>query len=114
MLQVDMNLFRSGDVDAIWLISNGTDVDLNRDLVQFGKAYMALPIKSGVLTSGSSDHAAWSRQGYAVAFPFENPRRMNRKIHTSQDTIANSGAFSQAALFVKLGLAYLGHYGGLR
>ena len=113
MVQFDMNLYRHRDQDEVWLVSNNTNASLNSDLQAFGKSYIGTTIRQAVLRGGSSDHAAWSRQGYPAAFPFENPARYNRHIHTSRDTIENSGAFGQAAMFAKLGLAYVGHYGGL-
>lgn len=37
----------------------------------------------------------------------------NHAIHTADDTVADSGAFTQAAAFAKLGLAYIAHFGGI-
>ena len=55
-----------------------------------------------------SDHASWYRQGYPAAFPFEAAKRqMNNKIHTSNDTIEQSGGTADHAVhFAKLGVAF--------
>lgn len=55
-----------------------------------------------------SDHASWNAQGYAAVFPFESRvGKMNRKIHTKNDTLQNSDSSAQhAAIFAKLGIAW--------
>jgi bacterial leucyl aminopeptidase len=113
MVQHDMNIFTKDGVDKIWLVSNDTNAALNDDLAALNDSYVGAPWEKAVLTAGSSDHAAWDRQGYVAAFPFENPRAYNRNIHTRKDTIENSGVFSMAVAFAKLGVAYVGHYAGL-
>lgn len=116
MLQNDMNMYREGTRDVIWLITNDTDSRLTSQLAKLGAQYQSasVDIRQGRLTAGSSDHRAWTRQGFAAAFPTENPSAYNRAIHTSRDTIANSGKFTQSAEFSKLSLSFLAHFAGLQ
>ncbi|MGE0172639.1 MAG: M28 family peptidase [Oligoflexales bacterium] len=113
MVQFDMNIYSEDSVDKIWLVSNKTNEDLNNNLASLTDLYVGAPWEKAVLTAGSSDHASWDRQGYPAAFPFENPRAYNKNIHTRRDTIENSGVFSLATAFAKLGVAYVGHYAGV-
>lgn len=112
MVQHDMNIYRSGPADKIWLISNNTNASLNRNLGQLIDQYVGIPWGQKVLSGGNSDHYSWTRKGYASAFPFEDPSNYNPNIHTSRDTVSNGPAFTQAAAFAKLGLSYLGHFAG--
>ncbi len=114
MVQHDMVLYRKGSEDMIWFVTTNTNKALNADLQKLTDSYAGVKWGEASLYGGSSDHASWNRQGYAAAFPFEKPSAYNQKIHTPNDTIANSGAFSQAAAFAKLGVAFLNHYAGLK
>ncbi len=112
MLQFDMNLYKeTGSQDKIWFVSNNTNADFNTQLEKLVDLYVKVPYARKSLFGGSSDHASWNSQGFVAAFPFENPQGYNNSIHTPNDTIAKSGAFSQAASFAKLGFAYLAHFG---
>jgi leucyl aminopeptidase len=114
MVQHDMNLWKaSGAEDKIYFVTSNTENGFNGLLNSLAQHYSGLPTQSAALRGGSSDHASWTREGFAAAFPFENPSRYNNNIHTPNDTIANSGAFDQAAGFVKLGLGYIAHFGGI-
>jgi leucyl aminopeptidase len=114
MVQHDMDLYKpAGTEDKIWFVTNNADAGFNDLLGQLSDGYIGIARGAQYLFGGSSDHASWYRAGYATAFPFENPSSYNRKIHTANDTIENSGAFTQAAAFAKLGAAYLMHFGGV-
>lgn len=114
MLQNDMNMYRAGDEDVIWLITNDTDSKLTKDLASLAAQYQTVAVYQGRLSAGSSDHRAWTRQGFPAAFPTENPNAFNRAIHTSRDTIESSGFFTQSAEFSKLTLSFLAHFAGLQ
>lgn len=113
MLQNDMNMFKATKEDMVWLVTNNSDVQLTADMEQLLAAYQSVKVDKNKLTAGTSDHQSWYRQGIPVAFPTENPTNYNKKIHTTGDTIANSGAFTQSAEFVKLSLSFLSHFAGL-
>lgn len=114
MVQHDMVLYKKGPEDMIWFVTNSTNKALNTDLQKLTDSYAGVKWGEAALFGGSSDHASWNRQGYAAAFPFEKPNAYNQKIHTPNDTIENSGAFSQAAAFAKLGVAFINHYAGVK
>lgn len=113
MVQHDMTLWKTaGTEDKIWLVTNNTNAGFNDLLAQLIDGYVGIAWGKQTLTAGSSDHASWHRQGYAAAFPFENPTAYNRSIHTANDTTANA-SWTQAAAFAKLGTAYVMHFGGV-
>ncbi len=114
MMQIDMDLWRDADEQAkIWFVSNQTNDGFNNALGRLVDHYVGLPWAKRSLSGGSSDHASWHREGYAAAFPFENPSNHNPYIHSADDTIATSGDFELASGFAKLGLAFVAHYGGM-
>jgi|GEM_PF-723904 len=114
MVQHDMNIYKAaGTADKIWFVTNSTDAGLNEKLAKLVDHYAGVPWGMKVLTSGSSDHASWTRQGYPAAFPFEDPASYNRHIHSQDDSTANAAAYSQAAAFAKLGFSYLVHFAGI-
>lgn len=113
MMQNDMNMFKASKDDMVWLITNDSDPQLTSAMEGLLSSYQTVKVDKNRLTAGTSDHRSWNRQGIPVVFPTENPTNYNRKIHTPDDVIANSGAFTQSAEFVKLSLSFLAHYAGL-
>ncbi len=113
MLQNDMNLYPAMGEDGIWIVTNDTDASLNADLIKFIDRYVGIKWEQGRLQGGSSDHAAWHRQGYKAAFPFEHGSSYNPDIHTKRDVISSKLSFSQSLGFGKLSLSYLAHYAGI-
>jgi leucyl aminopeptidase len=114
MMQHDMDLWKAPNTpDKIWFVTTNTTSQFNALLGTLVDGYVGMAHGTGRLSSGSSDHQSWYDEGFPAAFPFENPSSYNRNIHTANDTIANSGAFTQAAGFAKLGVAYVLHFGGI-
>ncbi|MEY4632106.1 MAG: hypothetical protein RIQ81_2226 [Pseudomonadota bacterium] len=114
MMQQDMNLYKQpGQPDKIWFVEENTNAGFNDQLAKLVDSYVKVAWEKGSLTSGSSDHASWTRRGYPAAFPFEHPEEYNPHIHTADDTTVNANAFSQSASFGKLGIAYLAHFAGI-
>jgi len=113
MVQFDMNIYSAAAAAKIWLVSNNTNADLNTSLTNLIDSYVSLPWGTKVLSGGNSDHYSWTRNGFAAAFPFEDPANYNDHIHTSDDTIEKSGRIDQAVGFAKLGVAYLSHFAGI-
>jgi leucyl aminopeptidase len=114
MVQHDMNIYKAaGTPDKIWFVSTSTHAGFNDLMTALVDGHVGFPWEKAPLFGGSSDHASWTRAGFAAVFPFENPGAYNRHIHTANDTTANANAFTQAAGFAKLGLSYLAHFGGL-
>ena len=114
MLQFDMVSFTADSDDLnIYLVSNNTSSVLRRSLKTLLLTYLDGGFSELPLAGGTSDHKAWYDMGYPAVFPFENPLAYNTRIHTSGDTIDNSGNFQLAVRFANLGMAYLAHYAGL-
>jgi leucyl aminopeptidase len=114
MMQQDMNLYKeAGQPDKIWFVEENTNPGFNDQLGVLVDRYVKVPWEKGSLTAGSSDHASWTRRGFAAAFPFENPEAYNPHIHTADDDSSHADAFTQSAAFGKLGLAYLAHFAGI-
>jgi leucyl aminopeptidase len=113
MMQNDMNMYKASKEDMVWLITNDSDPQLTSAMEELLSTYQTVKVDKNRLTAGTSDHRSWNRQGIPVVFPTENPTNYNRKIHTTDDVIASSGAFTQSAEFVKLSLSFLAHYAGL-
>lgn len=111
MMQLDMNGFvvRNNE-PRVTLVSNNTNADLTDSLAKLTDLYLDIPYAIQTLSGGSSDHAAWNRQGYPASFPTEDTKNYNSKIHTGNDT-SNILDFEMSAEFTKLAVAYLGHLG---
>jgi hypothetical protein len=92
MLNMDMVAYRkAGDTRDCDFATNSTSATLTA----FADATSALYVagwasKQGVLTAGSSDHAAYTGQGYPSVFFFEDLVDFYQQIHTANDTTALS------------------------
>ena len=109
VLQLDMTNYMGSEKD-IYLYTDFTNSAQNEfvgTLVdQYLPEYTRGTSRCGY---GCSDHASWSRRGYPASFPHEaTMAESNKKIHTTKDTIEQSGGHAlHAAKFSKLGIAYL-------
>ena len=112
MVQFDMNGFSKDGKNKLFFVSNGTSKDLTQTLGELTDTYLSVPWSTRPLLFGSSDHAAWAKRGYPVAFPTENPFAFNRKIHTADDKTQHINQPEQMATYAKLGVAYLMHLSG--
>lgn len=116
MVQFDLALYsgRRASLETMYFVSNGTNSDLNSALMSLAEGYLGVKTVSGRLNGGTSDHQSWMQKGFAAAIPTENPSDYNRKIHTTADTLSSmpENAPEFAALYSKLGLAYVAHFGG--
>lgn len=112
MVQFDMNLFQSTKNLIMWFVENDTDPSFNKELQALVTQYQKIPVSQKKLFGGTSDHRSWNSKGFKASFPFEDASSYNSKIHTSGDTIENSGNFALATEFAKLGLSYFAHYAG--
>ena len=114
MVQMDMNLYsgRRSKLDKMWFVSNGTNEKLTGDLMSIASDYLGVEPIASRLSGGTSDHQSWHQRKFAAAFPFENPRDYNSKIHTPNDRLSSVGDAKFSALYAKLGLIYVLHYAG--
>jgi leucyl aminopeptidase len=109
VLQLDMTNYK-GAANDIYLITDYTNSQQNAFLAQLMGAYLpGLTVGYDRCGYGCSDHASWDAQGYPASMPFESSMaRDNPTIHTSRDTLANSGNQTAHALkFARLAAAYM-------
>lgn len=116
MVQMDMNLYsgRRDKLSKMWFIKNDTDKTLTADLMSFARRYQNVEPVLASLYGGTSDHRSWTDRGFVAAFPFENPRDYNRRIHTVDDKSSQIGHAKFSVLYARLGLAFLAHYAGIK
>lgn len=109
VLQLDMTNYKGAAKD-IYLITDYTSTEQNAFLAQLVATYLpGLTVGYDKCGYGCSDHASWDAQGYPASMPFESSlARDNPAIHTSRDTLANSGNQTAHALkFARLAAAYM-------
>lgn len=109
VIQLDMTNFQ-GSTEDIVIITDNTNSGQNDFMAKLLDTY--LPNFSWTRDQcgyACSDHASWDAQGYPVSAPFEARKsKMNRNIHTKNDTIAKSGGNATHALkFAQLTLAFI-------
>jgi leucyl aminopeptidase len=105
-MQFDMTFF-PGSTEKLTFITDFTDPSLTRFSQKLMDTYVKMPWVTDTCGYACSDHASWTKNGYASAFPFEAPSKdMNSKIHTTADTIVNGLDADFGLLFAKLGLAF--------
>lgn len=108
-MQLDMTNFK-GSAEDIVLMTDYTNANLNGYLQKLISTYQpALRQSTDVCGYGCSDHASWHNAGFAASMPFEARfAGSNKKIHTSNDTLANSDPTALHALkFARLGLSFV-------
>lgn len=108
VLQLDMTNYK-GSANDIYIFTDYTDGFQNTFIENLIKTYQpSLTIGYDVCNYGCSDHASWSANGYPTSMPFEATfGGSNQKIHTVNDTFANSGNQALHALkFAKLAASF--------
>ena len=108
VIQFDMTNF-NGSPEDIFLITDNTDAAQNSFLGSLVKTYTDYRLGETRCGYACSDHASWTKNGYAASFPFEASfAKTNPAIHSDKDTLARSGGRALHALkFAKLAVAYL-------
>lgn len=109
VLQLDMTNFKGSDWDIV-LINDFTNENQNKFIGRLIDKYLP-GVTWGYDKCGyaCSDHASWTSQGFPSSMPFEAKKsQSNRQIHTSRDTISQSGDNAQhAQKFAKMGVAFI-------
>ncbi len=108
VMQLDMTNYKGG-VDDIVLMTDYTNASLNAYVQSLISTYQPnLKQSTDLCGYGCSDHASWHNAGYAAVMPFEAKfNSSNPKIHSVNDTLANSDQTAAHALkFAKLGLSF--------
>lgn len=103
-IQFDMTMYPAKS-KTLTFVTDYVDNSLNRFLAMLQDTYVKKPWKTGDCGYACSDHASWSRAGYAAAFPTEAPMdEMFPKIHTPGDLPHELDAV-YGLQFAQLGLA---------
>lgn len=108
VLQLDMTNYKGGTKD-IYLYTDYTSAAQNDFVARLAAAYLPeLTVSTDRCGYACSDHASWFNRGYPASFPFESDFNHHSPfIHTSNDTLANSGnQAAHAAKFAKLAVAF--------
>jgi bacterial leucyl aminopeptidase len=106
VIQFDMTMF-PGNGHEVTLITDHTNPALTDFLKILLNEYTQVPWSDGSCGYACSDHASWTRAGFAAAFPFEAPfSQMNRHIHTRNDLYQNGLEKEFGLFFAQLGLAF--------
>jgi leucyl aminopeptidase len=109
VLQLDMTNYKGSTQDMAWLtdFTNAAQTTFLRDLLN-----TYLPAVTHTTTAcgyACSDHASWHNQGFPASMPSEAIfGQHNSRIHTANDTLANSDpAAGHAIKFARLAVTYL-------
>jgi leucyl aminopeptidase len=108
VLQLDMTLFPGDGPFVLASMQDFTSPWLREILVEINDVYrIGATILADQCGYGCSDHASWHRQGYPALMPFESSfSKMNRNIHTVNDTISSASNFTHSAMFTKIAIAF--------
>jgi bacterial leucyl aminopeptidase len=106
VLQLDMTGYAYKNDPTIWLITDNVNRPLTAFLNKLIKTYVKQPVAYTTCGYACSDHASWSRNGYASSFPFEAKFGQDDPyIHTSNDKI-DYLSLNHMADYAKLGIAF--------
>jgi bacterial leucyl aminopeptidase len=105
VLQFDMTMY-PGQTGKMHLIQDFVHKGLTTFVGKLITSYAKVPFEFTSCGYACSDHASWTRQGFAAAFPFEAPKgKYNPNIHTPRDTLdILNAAFGLG--FVKVAVGY--------
>jgi len=108
MLQFDMTFFvGKSNNPRFGIITDYVDASLTNFLRKLVVGYSDLSIVESKCGYGCSDHASWTKAGYAAAFPFETTfEESNPNIHTKND-VADILSLDHGMQFAQVGLGYL-------
>jgi leucyl aminopeptidase len=106
VLHFDMTMFDS-PTKQMTIFQDNVDPALTKFTEMLVDEYLKVTWGRDVCGYGCSDHASWTRNGFAAALPFENTfDGMNHAIHSKDDVAARLDP-SFGTLFAKLGIAFL-------
>lgn len=99
VMQLDMTNYK-GAANDIYLFTDYTDTQQTNFVSKLITTYLpTLKVGSDRCGYACSDHASWYNKGYFTTMPFESSMSAsNPKIHTANDTLANSDSQANHAL----------------
>jgi leucyl aminopeptidase len=109
VMQLDMTNYKGSTPDIV-LMTDYTNAAQNSFIQSLISTYLpTLTQSTSACGYGCSDHASWHNRGFAASIPFESlMSQYNPRIHTANDTLANSDPTAgHAAKFARLAAAYL-------
>jgi leucyl aminopeptidase len=107
VVQYDMTGFK-GSSEDIFLLTDNVDADLTAFMGKLIDAYVGVKWSTTECGYACSDHASWTKAGYASALPFEASfDGMNHALHTENDTLGTIGGSAEHSVpFAKLAVAF--------
>jgi bacterial leucyl aminopeptidase len=88
VIHFDLTGYAWRNESTMYLITDHVNPDLTNYLGDLIKTYVKQPIKRTACGYGCSDHATWTRYGYAAAIPAESAyENTNPNIHSTYDTM---------------------------
>jgi bacterial leucyl aminopeptidase len=108
VLQLDMTDYKGSAPDIV-LITDNTNAAQNTFLANLIDTYLGLSHSTSACGYACSDHASWNSRGFVASIPFEALMgQHNPRIHTVNDTLANSDPTAgHAAAFARLAAVYM-------
>lgn len=108
VLQLDMTNYKGSAPDIV-LVTDNTNAAQNAFVNSLIDTYLGLVRGTSACGYACSDHASWHSRGFAASLPFESVvGQHNPRIHTANDTLANSDpAAGHAVKFARLAAAYM-------
>lgn len=107
VIQFDMTGYAYQNEPTMWLISDYTNKDLTAYVEKLITTYVKQPVKYTACGYACSDHASWTKGGFAAATPAEAAfKNSNPNIHSAQDTM-DKLSLSHMTDYMKLGAAFV-------
>lgn len=108
MLNLDMTNY-NGSAEDIYFIADYTNADQNAFLGKLVTTYTGYTWSTSKCGYGCSDHASWTKNGFAASLPFEAKfNECSPDIHTGKDTLAQMGSRAPHSFkFASLAVAYI-------
>lgn len=107
VIQFDMTGYAHQNEPTMWLISDYTNKDLTSFVEKLITTYVKQPVKYTACGYACSDHASWTKGGFAAATPAEAAfKNSNPNIHSAQDTM-DKLSLSHMTDYMKLGAAFV-------
>lgn len=107
VIHFDMTGYAYKNDPTMWLISDHTNKELTSYVEKLITTYVKQPVKYTACGYACSDHASWTKGGFASAMPFESSfNNDNPNIHSAQDTM-DKLSLAHMTDYMKLGAAFV-------
>jgi len=88
MMQLDMTMYVGSSKPTMTLVTDYVNTELTSFLMKLVPAYSNLQFTTEKCGYACSDHASWTKAGYASCYPFEAlDKNSDPYIHTKNDLI---------------------------